>query len=69
LYEQQSRELDPQKRITIVKEMQRLALENAYYIQGLWSARAVVHAAEVKNYMAHPSHYTNQRLQDVWLAK
>jgi peptide/nickel transport system substrate-binding protein len=69
LYEQQSRELDPQKRSALVKEMQRIALENAYYIQGLWSARAVVHAAEVKNYVAHPSHYTNQRLQDVWLAQ
>jgi peptide/nickel transport system substrate-binding protein len=69
LYEQQSRELDPQKRIAIVKKMQRIALENAYYIQGLWSSRAVVHAAELKNYVAHPSHYTNQRLQDVWLAK
>jgi peptide/nickel transport system substrate-binding protein len=69
LYQQQSQELDPQKRIAIVKEMQRIALENVYYIQGLWSSRAVVHAAEVKNYVAHPSHYTNQRLQDVWLAK
>jgi peptide/nickel transport system substrate-binding protein len=69
LYEQQSRELDPKKRIAMVKEMQRIALENAYYIAGLWSSRAVVHAAEFKNYVAHPSHYTNQRLQDVWLAK
>lgn len=69
LYEQQSRELDPQKRIAIVKEMQRIALENTYYMAGLWSSRAVVHSADVKNYVAHPSHYTNQRLQDVWLAK
>lgn len=69
MYEQQSRELDAQKRIEIVKDMQRRILENAYFMQGLWSSRAVVHAAEVKNYVAHPSHYTNQRLQDVWLAK
>jgi peptide/nickel transport system substrate-binding protein len=69
LYEQQSRELDPQKRIALVKEMQRLILNKAYFFQGLWSSRAVVHSAKVKNYVAHPSHYTNQRLQDVWLAK
>lgn len=69
MYEQQSRELDAQKRIGIVKDMQRRILENAYYMQGLWSSRAQVSVAEVKNYVAHPSHYTNQRLQDVWLAK
>ena len=69
MYEQQSRELDPQKRIEIVKDIQRRILENVYYMQGLWSSRAVVSSAAVKNYVAHPSHYTNQRLQDVWLAK
>ena len=69
LYEQQSRELDPQKRIAIVKEMQRIVLGKSYYLAGLWSSRAVVHTAEVQNYVAQPSHYTNQRLQDVWLAK
>jgi peptide/nickel transport system substrate-binding protein len=69
LFAQQSRERDPQKRLTLVKEMQQLLLGKTVFIQGLWSARAVVHAARVKNYVAHPSHYTNQRLQDVWLAQ
>jgi peptide/nickel transport system substrate-binding protein len=35
---------------------------------GLWWTRNVVHWAKVKNYVAPPSHYTNQKLQDVWLA-
>jgi peptide/nickel transport system substrate-binding protein len=69
LYEQQSREIEPQKRVALVKEMQRHVMNSANFIQGLWSSRAVVHNAKVKNYVAHPSHYTNQRLQDVWLAK
>jgi peptide/nickel transport system substrate-binding protein len=69
LFEQQSRELDPAKRTALVQEMQRLLIEQSYFIQGLWSERAVVHSARVQNYVAHPSHYTNQRLQDVWLSR
>ena len=42
-------------------------LENAYYIPGLWWARSVVHWAKVKNYVAPPNHYSNHKLQDVWL--
>src|SRR2546425_8096351 len=41
--------------------------ENAYYMPGLWSMRNVVHWAKVKNYVAPPSIFTNQKLQDVWL--
>jgi len=36
---------------------------------GLWWTRNVVHWAKVKNYVAPPSHYTNQKLQDVWLSE
>jgi hypothetical protein len=27
-----------------------------------------VHSAKVKNWVAAPSHYSNQKLQDVWLS-
>ena len=50
-------------------ELQKIVLENAYYMPGLWWTRNVVHWAKVKNYVAPPSHYTNQKLQDVWLAE
>ncbi|MCZ6873847.1 MAG: ABC transporter substrate-binding protein [bacterium] len=69
LFKKQAVETDPKKRIEMVKEIQKIIINNAYYIQGLWSARAVVHSHKVRNYVAHPSHYSNQRLQDVWLAK
>ncbi|HYS19331.1 MAG TPA: hypothetical protein VET45_20565 [Candidatus Binatia bacterium] len=36
---------------------------------GLWWSRNVVHWAKVKNWVAPPSHFTNQKLQDVWLAE
>jgi peptide/nickel transport system substrate-binding protein len=67
LFSRQSRTLDPAERRKLVVEMQKRVLENAYYIPGLWWRRNVVHWAKVKNYVAPPSHYVNQKLQDVWL--
>jgi len=29
----------------------------------------MVHWAKVKNYVAPPNHYSNQKLQDVWRAE
>jgi peptide/nickel transport system substrate-binding protein len=69
LFSRQSRTLDVNERKKMVHQLQKLVLENAYYIPGLWWSRNVVHWAKVKNYVAPPSHYTNQKLQDVWLAE
>jgi peptide/nickel transport system substrate-binding protein len=69
LFSRQARTLDPAERRKLVFELQRRVLENAYYMPGLWWSRNVVHWAKVKNYVAPPSHYTNQKLQDVWLAE
>jgi peptide/nickel transport system substrate-binding protein len=69
LYQRQARVLDPAERRKLVIELQKIVLENAYYMPGLWWSRNVVHWAKVKNYMAPPSHFTNQKLQDVWLAE
>jgi len=69
LFSRQARTLDPAERRKLVIELQKRVLENAYYMPGLWWTRNVVHWAKVKNYVAPPSHYTNQKLQDVWLAE
>ncbi len=69
LYQRQARVLDPAERRKLVVELQKIVLENAYYMPGLWWIRHVVHWAKVKNYVAPPSHFTNQKLQDVWLAE
>jgi len=53
----------------LINELQKVVVENAYYIPGLWWARSVVHWAKVKNYVAPPNHYSNQKLQDVWLSE
>jgi peptide/nickel transport system substrate-binding protein len=69
LFSRQARTLDHGERKKLVIEMQKRVLEQAYYMPGLWWTRRVVHWAKVKNYVAPPSHYTNQKLQDVWLSE
>jgi peptide/nickel transport system substrate-binding protein len=69
LYARQARTLDPAERRKLVIQMQKIALENAYTAPVLWWSRNVVHWAKVKNWIAPPSHFTNQKLQDVWLAE
>jgi hypothetical protein len=64
-----TRALDPAERKRLIGELEKVVLENAYHIPGLWWARSVVHWAGVKNYVAPPNHYSNQKLQDVWLAE
>src|SRR5256714_3189054 len=69
LFSRQARTLEPAERQKLVNQLQKVVLENAYYMPGLWWMRNVVHWAKVKNYVAQPSHYTNQKLQDVWLSE
>jgi peptide/nickel transport system substrate-binding protein len=69
LYARQARALDPAERKRLVHEIQKLVFENAYHIPGLWWRRSMVHWAKVRNYVAPPNHYSNQKLQDVWLAE
>jgi peptide/nickel transport system substrate-binding protein len=69
LFKRQTQALDPAERKKLVNEMERIAVENAYFIPGLWWTRNMVHWAKVKNYVAPPNYYSNQKLQDVWLAE
>jgi peptide/nickel transport system substrate-binding protein len=69
LFARQARSMDPAERKKLVLELQRRVLSEAYYVPGLWWTRRVVHWAKVKNYVAPPNHYSNQKLQDVWLSE
>ncbi len=69
LFARQSRALDHGERKKAINEIERIVLGHAYYIPGIWWARSVVHWAKVKNYVAPPNHYSNQKLQDVWLSE
>jgi peptide/nickel transport system substrate-binding protein len=69
LYQRQARALDPAERKKLIVEFQKILLENVYVMPGLWWSRNVVHWAKVKNYVAPPSQFANQKLQDVWLSE
>ncbi|HYB43041.1 MAG TPA: ABC transporter substrate-binding protein [Candidatus Methylomirabilis sp.] len=69
LFSSQARSRDPAERKRLINEMEKVVLEKAYYIPGLWWSRNLVQWAKVKNYVAPPNHYTNQKLQDVWLSE
>ncbi len=69
LFSRQARSLDPAERKKLIFETEKIVLDNAYYLPGLWWTRRVVHWAKVKNYVAPPNHYSNQKLQDVWLSE
>jgi peptide/nickel transport system substrate-binding protein len=69
LFSREARSLDPVERKKLINQMEKRVLENAYYMPGLWWSRNLVHWSKVKNYVAPPNHYTNQKLQDVWLSE
>lgn len=69
LYELQARELDMEQRKAHIREMERIAMEEAYNIPTIWWHRIIVHHDTLRNWHVSPSHYLNQDLADVWLAQ
>jgi hypothetical protein len=62
-------ELDRQKRIDLVKQMQNIIIGKGYYLPGLYWTRIEARSARIKNYEPHHSHHMNRRFEDAWLAK
>ena len=69
LFNQQKVERDPQKRIELVKDMQRKVIAKGYFLPGLWWTRIEVRASKIQNYEPHHNHWMNRRLEDVWLSQ
>ncbi len=69
LFSRQARSLDPVERKRLINDVEKIVLEKAYYMPGLWWTRNLVQWTKVRNYVAPPNHYTNQKLQDVWLSE
>jgi peptide/nickel transport system substrate-binding protein len=70
LYQKQSRAIDPAERRRLIREFERIVLdEKAYQFPTVWWQRIIVHWARVKGWQITPNHYVNQDLRDVWLAE
>ena len=67
LYEKQKRELDPKKRVALLRDFEKHALTEAYTFPTIWWHRIIVNWKQLKGWHMSPSHYLNQDLQDVWL--
>jgi len=68
LFAQQAKEMNEQKRMQLVKDMQKVLLQKAWWLQGLWWSRLEVRSARIQNYEPQPSHWMNRRFEDLWLA-
>ena len=67
LYDKQSGELDRKKRIGLLREFEKRALEQSYTIPTIWWHRIIVTNSKLKGWHITPSHYVGQDLADVWL--
>jgi peptide/nickel transport system substrate-binding protein len=67
LIDQQSQELDPQRRLAIVWEIQRKLEEDAGRPIMGWATDRFAHRPHVKNLIPHQTVYSFARMQEVWL--
>ncbi|OLC55877.1 MAG: hypothetical protein AUH85_08180 [Chloroflexi bacterium 13_1_40CM_4_68_4] len=66
----QSRETDPAKRVKLVSDIEKYAMdEKAYQYPVLWWYRIIPYLNVVRGWRVGSNHYTNQDLTGVWLAQ
>jgi peptide/nickel transport system substrate-binding protein len=70
LYEQFNRTLDVEKQRDLMREYERIVLdEGSHMFITLWWYRIIPHRSYVRGWKISPSHYLNQDLSNIWLAK
>ena len=69
LIDQQSQEIDPKKRLALVKDIQRRIEMEAVRPMLVWRVEYFTHWPHVKNLIPHQSIYNYGRLQEVWTDK
>ncbi|MDX2203736.1 MAG: ABC transporter substrate-binding protein [Hyphomicrobiaceae bacterium] len=67
LYDRFSASVSDAERTRLAREMQTLAIEQAFSVPVLWYNRVVAHVASMKGWTVTPSHYANQSLAGIWL--
>ena len=70
LYERQSKAMDPAERKKLCHQFEKRVLdEMAYCLPTPWRHRIVPYSAKVKGWKILPSHFLDQDLANIWLAK
>ena len=66
----QSRETDAQKRLTLVHQIEKYAMETKAYMEPvIWWYRILPYNAKVRGYVIGSNHYTTMDMANIWLAK
>ncbi|HEX6209421.1 MAG TPA: ABC transporter substrate-binding protein [Methylomirabilota bacterium] len=65
----QRRELDPQKRLAIIHDIQRYLVDKAYYVYLPSSPQYITHAPQVKGFKHHDGFSLGHRLIFTWLER
>jgi peptide/nickel transport system substrate-binding protein len=70
LFDKMNQTGDPKEQRSLMRKMEKLTLDtHANMFMTLWWYRIVPHRSYVKGWKVSPSHYLNQALDNVWLAK
>ena len=70
LYDQQSRESNPDKRNQLVWQIEeRVINEMGWAFPVIWWQRIIPHSSALRGWELLPSHFLNHDLEDVWLAE
>jgi peptide/nickel transport system substrate-binding protein len=69
LFDKQSAEIDPKKRLALVSEIQKKLEDEAARPTLTWRVDNFTHWPQVKNLVPHNNFYNYGRMQEVWLDK
>lgn len=67
LYRQQSAELDPAKRVDLIRQFQLKFMATQYQVNLAWVGYGAAHLDTMHGWQAQPNLYTNMQMGQVWL--
>ncbi|MCC6468475.1 MAG: ABC transporter substrate-binding protein [Alphaproteobacteria bacterium] len=69
LFEAQKRAPNPEERVKAIRAFEKREIEQGYVVPVVWWHRIVAHTADLRGWKIMSSHYLNQDLANLWLAK
>lgn len=69
LFDRQKRATSEAERTALIRQFERRAIEQGYVVPVVWWHRIVVRQTQIRGWHMSPSHYLNQDLASVWLAR
>jgi len=67
VFQEQSRESDPRRRVELIRQFQLAFLKTHYQINLAWVGYGAAHSSAMHGWIATPDFYANMQLGEVWL--